>query len=348
MTPDPELASAAGRSPMMSRSWLAVLLLVAGAALAQAKPQDKVTFQFAWIPYGKYAGFYMAKELGYHDEAGLDVTFIRGFGMQDGVTKLVSGVADLGEVNQMGSVGARSRGAPLREVLMFHDKAMEVFYCLERHGIRRPKDLEGQSIGGPVGAGARTLFPAFAALNGIDATKVTFVDMTPDAMVAAVISGRVHCASNFITERPTYAKAAAQAGEKLSGIVYSEWGLDLHANSIVATDKLIQERPDLIRRFAEATVRGWLAGAERPEDAARAFVKSFPESSLDLVREHWKIAVDHMLTPAAYEHGLGWIDPAKKKRTVEVYTKYIPLPREVSLEEIMTNEFNPGIKPPKR
>lgn len=338
----------------MQCRWLAVLFLVVGVAaappvaLAQAKPRDKVTFQFAWIPYGKYAGFYMAKELGYYEQAGLDVTFIRGYGLQDGVNKLVAGVADLGEVNQMGSVGARSRGAPLREVLIFHDKAMEVFYSLERTGVRKPKDLEGKSIGGPKGAGARELFPAFAALNGVDASKVTFVDMQPDAMVAALVSGRVQATSNFITERPNYQRAAAQVGQKITGLVYSEWGLDLHANSLVATDKMIQERPDVIRRFLQATVRGWLAGIERPDEAARMFVKSFPESNSELVREHWRIAVDHMLTPAAYENGLGWIDPAKKRRTIEVYTKYIPLPREVSVDEVMTNEFNPRIVPPKR
>jgi NitT/TauT family transport system substrate-binding protein len=225
---------------------------------------------------------------------------------------------------------------------------MEVFYCLEKQGIRKPKDLEGKSIGGPKGAGARELFPAFAAINNIDASKVTFVDMTPDAMVPAVVSGRVQCASNFITERPNYAKAAAQVGQKVSGIVYSEWGLDLHANSIVATDKMIQEKPDVIRRFLQATVRGWLAGIERPDEAARMFVKNYPEASLELVREHWQIAVEHMLTPAALESGLGWIDPAKKKRTIDVYTKYIALPREVSVDEVMTNQFNPKIVPPKR
>ncbi len=338
---------------MTNRNWLAMALLVVGVAavpavaFAQAKPKEKMTFQLAWIPYGKYAGYYLAKELGYYDDLGLDVNFIRGHGMADSLKTLAAGHAELGEVNQMGSVGGRARGSSVREVLMFHDKAMEVFYCLEKHGIRKPKDLEGRSIGGPVGAGARTLFPAFAALNGIDPSKVTFVDMTPDAMVAAVVSGRVHCASNFVTERPTYAKAAAQAGQKLTGVVYSEWGLDLHANSIVATDKMIQEKPDMIRRFLRATVRGWVAGIERPDDAARAFVKSFPESTLELVRDHWQIAVEHMLTPAAQENGLVWIDPAKKKRTIEVYTKYIPLPREVSLEEIMTNEFNPRIKPPR-
>lgn len=55
-----------------------------------------------------------------------------------------------------------------------------------------------------------------------------------------------------------------------------------------------------------------------------------------------------MLTLPAYEHGLGWIDPARKKRTIEVYTKYVGLPREVSLDEMMTNEFNPTLKPPPR
>jgi NitT/TauT family transport system substrate-binding protein len=327
---------------------LAVILATAALASAQPRPKEKVTFQFAWIPYGKYAGFYMAKELGYYDEAGIDVTFIRGHGATDSLKTLAAGTAHLGEINQFGSVGGRARGVPVREVLMYHDKAMEVFYCLDKHGIKKPKDLEGKSIGGPVGAGARTLFPAFAAIHGIDPAKVTFVDMTPDAMVPAVITGRVHCASNFITERPTYQKAAAQAGEKLSGVVYSEWGLDLHANSIVATDETIKTRPDMIRRFLQATVRGWLAGIERPEDAVRAFHKHYPEANVDLLREHWKIAVEHMLTPPAYEHGLGWIDPARKKRTIDVYTKSLALPREVTLDEMMTNEFNPKIKPPRR
>ncbi|MBI4247796.1 MAG: ABC transporter substrate-binding protein, partial [Candidatus Rokubacteria bacterium] len=64
----------------------------AGGAWAQAKPKDKLTFQFAWIPYGKYAGFYLlAKELGYYDEAGLDVTFIRGHGMADSLKMLAAG-----------------------------------------------------------------------------------------------------------------------------------------------------------------------------------------------------------------------------------------------------------------
>lgn len=330
---------------------LAGLVILTGSALgahAQARPKEKLTFQFAWIPYGKYAGFYLAKELGYYDEAGLEVTFIRGHGVSDSLKTLTAGVAQLGEITQIGSIGGRARGIPVREVLMYHDKAMEVFYCLDKHGIRKPKDLEGKSIGGPLGSGARNLFPAFAALHGIDAARVTFVDMTPDTMVPAVITGRVHCASNFITERPTYQKAAAQSGEKISGIVYSEWGLDLHANSIVATDETIRDRPDMIRRFLQATVRGWLAGIERPDDAVRAFHKSFPEANPELLREHWKIAVEHMLTPPAYEHGLGWIDPARKKRTVEVYTKHIALPRAVSLDEIMTNEFNPKLKPPRR
>lgn len=329
-------------------SLLTALVAAPAVAWAQVRPKDKLTFQFFWIPYGKYAGFYMAKELGFYDQAGLDVTFIRGHGAQEGVQKLLAGSVDLSELTQLGSIGSRARGVPLREVLMYHDKAMEVFYCLEKHGIRQPKDLEGKSIGGPLGSSARQLLPALAAVNRFDASKVTLVDMAPDAMVAAVMSSRVHCGSNFITERPTYQRAAAQVGERIAGLVYAEWGLDLQANGIVATDKMIRERPDVIRRFLEATVRGWNAGIERPDEAVRIFWKHFPESNPDLLREHWQIAVEHMLTPPAYENGLGWIDPARKRRTIEVFTKYLVLPREVSLDEIMTNEFNPRIKPPKR
>lgn len=34
--------------------------------------------------------------------------------------------------------------------------------------------------------------------------------------------------------------------------------------------------------------------------------------------------------------------------TIEVYTRHVGLPREVSLDEMMTNEFNPKLKPPRR
>ena len=311
--PKPRRSTILRRGTVAVIAGLVAILATAVLAPAQPRPRDKVTFQFAWIPYGEYAGFYLARELGYYDEAGIEVSFIRGHGVSDSLKTLAAGVAQLGEITQIGSIGGRARNISVREVLMYHDKAMEVFYCLDKHGIRKPRDREGKSIGGPLGAGARNLFPAFAALHGIDAAKVSFVDMSPDTMAPAVITGRVHCASNFITERPTYQKAAAQAGEKISGIVYSDWGLDLQAN-----------------------------------DAVRAFHKSFPEANPELLREHWKIAVEHMLTPPAYEHGLGWIDPARKKRTIEVYTKHIQLPREVGLDEMMTNEFNPRIKPPRR
>lgn len=46
---------------------LVAILTTSTVALAQAKPKEKLTFQFAWIPSGKYAGFYLAKELGYYD-----------------------------------------------------------------------------------------------------------------------------------------------------------------------------------------------------------------------------------------------------------------------------------------
>ena len=50
------------------------LTLALAAAAGTAQAQDSVVLQLKWVTQGQFAGYYVAQEKGFYEEAGLDVT----------------------------------------------------------------------------------------------------------------------------------------------------------------------------------------------------------------------------------------------------------------------------------
>ena len=52
----------------------AAIALSAASFAGSANAADALTLQLKWVTQGQFAGYYVAKEKGYYDEADLDVT----------------------------------------------------------------------------------------------------------------------------------------------------------------------------------------------------------------------------------------------------------------------------------
>ncbi|MBI3077145.1 MAG: ABC transporter substrate-binding protein [Deltaproteobacteria bacterium] len=313
-----------------------------------AHAQDQIRFALDWIPYGKHAIFYVPLEQGLYAEQGLQVTVLRGYGSGDTVKRVGVGTEHFGIADIGALIVARSKGVKVRTVAMIHDKGMHSLVTLKGSGIMRPKDLEGRTIGGSVGGAIPTIFPAFAALNGVDANKVNWVWMDGAAIVPSLLAGRIDAGTLFASEYPTARANAIKMGKEIHGVFYGDWGLDIYSSGILAQDRTIQERPDLVRRFVHATMRGVAWTVEHPDRAADIFVKHHPAINRNLAREHIGVVIDHLLTPVALSQGIGYMAREKMDRTVEVITQHMKLSTRVSAEELYTNEFLPRLFPKRR
>ncbi len=57
-------------------------------------------------------------------------------------------------------------------------------------------------------------------------------------------------------------------------IVYpSDYGIDLYADTLFTTEKMLKEKPDVVKKFVAATLKGWNAAIAAPEEAAKITVK---------------------------------------------------------------------------
>ena len=315
--------------------------------LAQAqvgRPTEKITFLLDFTPYGKHAPFFAALDKGFWKDAGFDVTIVKGEGSATTISSYAAGAVDFAFSDTPTLILARSKGALVKVAGVIHDKSLYAFGTLEENNIKTPQDLKGKRIGSSVGDASRVMFPAFAKLNGIDPDSVRWVDMTPPARAASLMLGQVDAVVLFLTEGPTFSAKAKEVGKHWKDFPYADYGLDLYSHGLLVRDDLIANQPDRAKRFIEATMKAWAWSIENPQEALAIFLKHNPAVDPDQAREHFRIAIKHLLTDTAKREGIGYIDAEKMRRTVDFVSQYFNI-KDVSADDVYTNQFTPKLFP---
>ncbi|MEQ1807143.1 MAG: ABC transporter substrate-binding protein, partial [Burkholderiaceae bacterium] len=196
-----------------AKSWRArlssALAALAGAALlagAPASAQDKIQLQLNWFHLADHSPIYLALKKGYYKEEGLDLTVLRGSGSADSAKKVDLGQSDIGISDAPTVMTAISKGANLKMVAVVYDKAGNNLFFRRSANIKSPKDLIGKKIAVPPADSHRVLWPAFAALHGIDPASVTLVNVKPEGKQAIVAANEVDAAFDLYTSYAIWEK----------------------------------------------------------------------------------------------------------------------------------------------
>ena len=314
---------------------VAAFMLVGGSANAA----DRVVFSLNWLPYGIHYGVFAAEALGYYRGANIDVDIQRGYGSGDTVKRTATGAADLGMADMASVIAGRSNGFLVKQVAVVLDRSADAIFYLKGVGIDSPKELEGHTLGATVGETSINLFPVFAANSGFDNKRVEFVNLAPPAKFPALVSKTVDSIVAFTTEEPAIQGAAKKAGVEIGRFLYSDHGIDYYSIGLIASDEMLAKKPDLVKRFVDATMRGYAWAIKNPEAAADAYAKRFPESSRDLTLAQWKITIGHMLTERTRANELGYIDREKMGKTLDFIKKYQNIKGNMTVDDIYSSKF---------
>ncbi len=327
------------------RSALAVTLVAASVVTGAAQAPEKVVFALNWFAVGDHAAYWVALDRGYYKAKGLDVELQNSKGSGDSIAKVDTGRADVGLADSAVVIAAVGRGARIKVVGMVFDKTPLNVWSRKDAPITRPKDLEGKTIGAPPGDGQRQVFPAFAKLTGIDAGKVTWVNVEPAAKVPALAEKRVDAVADYTTGLPFYEKAIGKGNAVM--MPWADHGFDMYSISIVASEKTMKERAKMLRAFLEASYMGWRDVMENPRSALEIFKKRVPEIDLSIIEPNMMMGLDLMKTDRYARHGIGWIEDKKMCQSVDLVNTYMGVPTKVDCKAVFTTEFLPRIEPPK-
>ncbi len=314
---------------------LAALLLL---GLAPAARAGEVVFNLDWLILGRHAPYFVALEKGYYKEAGIDLKIVRGYGSTDVINKITTGQATFA-LGDMGSlVIARSKGAQIKMVAAMFAKNPFTVYSLTDANITNPKDLEGKSIAAPSGDSQRNMFPVFARLTGIDATKVKWITVDGAQRDAMVLGRKADAATGFALQIPVVTKMARSQNLNVHFIKWADHGFDLYSNALLVSEEFIRSNPRLVRGFVQATIRGHHAAFEAPDEAIAIMLKQNPTMDREVARAELDIVKDLTITEETKRHGIGWFNEKTLQTSVDWVAEVFKVEKP-PLASIYTKEF---------
>lgn len=240
------------------RQLIAGSFAVAGATIAGAPVRAQTTrlkMILNWRYQGPQSWFFIAQDKGYFKEAGLEVDIDQGDGSGAAVGKVASGAYDIGfgDMNALIQLAAnKPNDAPVAVQMLFNSPPFTI--AVKKDGpIKKPKDLEGKTIGGPANDGALKLFPAFCRLAGVDASKVNITNMQPNLRENMLQRGQVDGVFGFVnTIRFSARLANIDTDKDWTFINYSDYGMDLYSNTMIVSRKLVASNPNAVRGLVRA------------------------------------------------------------------------------------------------
>lgn len=338
---------------MSERRWaglvarLAILLGGASAmgAAAQAAELDKVHFQWSWIPTGEYAPISAGMEKGFYKDAGIELSVATGRGSGDAVKKVAGGGGDFGDGDIAAVMSARVRNsAPVKCIMSEHTHSPHAFFVLESSGIDSVKDLKGKKLVTTPGNSHYLYFPLVAKLGGLNPDDVEWIIADATPMGAMLMTKQVDAAPMFATHEYVQGKQAAKIGEKIKVLPYADYGFEIYSYCIYATEKTLNERPDMVRRFLEATVRSFRWANENPDEAAEIHSKRFTEVAKDDALGALKVLNAYFFNERSEKNGFGCYNEEQLADSYKVVAEAQDLDPSYDYKQVVTEEFLPHCK----
>jgi NitT/TauT family transport system substrate-binding protein len=317
----------------------------AAASAAGKEPETRtVSVRLNVLPTTYHAGFYVAQDMGFYADEGLEVKLEGGTGSTQAAQLVAAGKDDFGFTSADGTLRVADAGGKLK---MIGNVLPEAGFCLmvpADSGIDEPKDLEGRSVGDAAGFITLQLLPALWDAAGVDPDKVKIINVDPADRYRSWAAGAYEGMSSIFVE-PIAAKVVEGIDNKC--FRFSDYGVNLLGYGIVANAKTLED-PDLVRRFLRATLKGFNASYDDPQKAAETILRLGPESVteqrgiekmaepiLEEMASLWESAAPEG-EPFGYMPDELWADHAK------VMQEFADLGDDFELADYYTNEYLEG------
>ncbi|MFZ1814569.1 MAG: ABC transporter substrate-binding protein [Rhizobiaceae bacterium] len=281
------------------------MALMAGTASAA----DKITLQLKWVAQAQFAGYFVAKEKGFYEEAGLDVDIKPGGPDIAPEQVIAGGGADVIVDWMGGALAAREKGVGLVNIAQPFEKAGMQMVCPKDGPVQSEADFKGHTLGVWFFGNE---YPFYAWMNKLGlstdggADGVTVLKQSFD--VQPLIQKQADCISVMTYNEYWQLIDAGFKAEDLIVFNYSAMGNDLLEDGLYAMeDKLADPAfKDAMVRFVTASMKGWKYALENVDEAAGIVMDNGGQDENHQKRMMGEVAKligsgSGKLIPAAYE-----------------------------------------------
>jgi len=313
----------------------AVAGLISFTTSASAKDLDKVVFGTNWFAQAEHGGFYQARATGIYEKYGLDVDIKMGGPQVNGMQLLVAGRIDMLMGYPMASIKAVSEGLPVVTVAGVFQKDPQAMIAHPQ--IKSLQEIADKKMPVYIGTSAHTSFYPWLK------SKYGFTDdmIRPYTFsVAPFLADKNVAQQGYVTSEPF---AIEQGGVKPSVFLMADFGYPPYAETIETTQKMLKKNPDVVKRFVQATMEGWVSYFNDPS-AGNALIK---EANPEITDEQIAFSIDTMKKyklingGGAAKSGIGSMTDARWQNLYNLMKKENLLEKDVNIKDVYSLDYLP-------
>lgn len=281
----------------------AALSIGAGGAGSAA---ELVKFQLDWLPNGDKAAIYYGIDLGLFEKAGIEIEFVPGRGSSDAITKLATGVSDVGTAGIGALMTAEAEGdVPVKALFPIYTKQPDAIFTSADGPIDSIADLAGKKIATAPFSSSNATWPLLLQTNSVDGSTIELLKVEPAALAPMLATGQIDGTINWVTVAPLSASVLAESGKELKVLAWSDYGFDGYGLVALASDRMIAERPEVLKAFVAAFKEAILAADKDPKAAAEALKKFVPETDVEVAAMSYAASVPLIENEVTEADGFG-------------------------------------------
>src|SRR6266508_6481708 len=230
---------------------LAAASALCGGAAAQ-QSLDKVSFGTNWVAEAEHGGHYQALADGTYHRYGLDVTIVPGGPNVNNRILLPVGKLDFFmSANTLQIFDAVERNIPTLAVAAMFQKDPQVLIAHPEQGIDKLEDLKTLTLFVSK-EGLASYFQWLRADFGFSEKRVKPYTSNPQPFLADKRSAM----QGYVTSEPFAIEK--QAGFKPKVFLLADYGFNSYSTLIETRRDLVASKPDLVQRFVDASIIGWM------------------------------------------------------------------------------------------
>lgn len=319
----------------ISKILILCLILVFVVSCGKSKSNQKIKIVLDWVPNTNHTGLYVAKDLGYFKEEGLDVEIVQP--PEGSTTALIgAGGTEFGISFQdtLAKSFARENPVPVTAVAAILQHNTSGIISLKEKGIDSPKKLEGKKYATWEDNIEQAILKKLVTDDKGDFSKVKLIPYT----ITDVVTGLKTDVDAVWVYYAWDGIATERAGLQTNFLKIRDYGeeLDYYSPVIIANNDFLKKNPEIAKKVLKAIKKGYEYAMKNPEESAKILVKNSPELDINLVTASQKW-ISKEYQSDAKEWGI--IDGNRWNRFYEWLYKNKAVEREIPKNFGYSNEY---------
>ena len=266
----------------ISKILILCLILVLAVSCGKSKSNQKIKIVLDWVPNTNHTGLYVAKDLGYFKEEGLDVEIVQP--PEGSTTALIgAGGAEFGISFQdtLAKSFAKENPVPVTAVAAILQHNTSGIISLKEKGIDSPKKLEGKKYATWEDNIEQAILKKLVTDDKGDFSKVKLIPYT----ITDVVTGLKTDVDAVWVYYAWDGIATERAGLQTNFLKIRDYGeeLDYYSPVIIGNNDFLKKNPEIAKKVLKAIKKGYEYAMKNPEESAKILVKNSPELDINLV-----------------------------------------------------------------